>query len=75
MFEGLKSMQTHLWEGTIVPEIALVWEAVANETKLALLDILLDWVEEPVICLVSVMNVVAAWLNVLILGDLRKAVN
>jgi hypothetical protein len=33
-------------EGTIIPEIALVREAVANETKLALLDILLDRVEE-----------------------------
>jgi hypothetical protein len=36
----------YLWEGAIVPEITLVWEAVADETKLALLDILLDWVEE-----------------------------
>lgn len=36
----------YLWECTIVPEIALVWEAVSDETKLALLDILLDWVKE-----------------------------
>lgn len=37
---------SYLWEGTVVPEIALVWEAVANETKLALLDILLDRVQK-----------------------------
>jgi hypothetical protein len=35
----------YLWEGTVVPEVALMGEAVADETKLALLDILLDWVE------------------------------
>jgi hypothetical protein len=35
----------HLWEGTVVPQVALVWEAVADETKLALLDVLLDGVE------------------------------
>lgn len=35
----------YLWESTVVPEVALVWEAVADETKLALLDILFDWVE------------------------------
>jgi hypothetical protein len=34
-----------LREGTIVPEIALVWEAVTNISKLALLDVLLDGVE------------------------------
>jgi hypothetical protein len=33
-------------EGTVIPEIAFVREAVANETKLALLDVLLDRVEE-----------------------------
>lgn len=35
-----------LGEGTVVPEVALVGEAVADEAKLALLDILLDGVEE-----------------------------
>jgi len=35
---------SYLWESTIVPEITLVWEAVADEAKLALLDILLDGV-------------------------------
>lgn len=35
--------QSYLREGTVVPEITLVWEAVADETKLALLDILLLW--------------------------------
>ena len=44
-----------MWEGTIVPKITLVWEAVTNETKLALLDILLDWVKKPVACLVFVI--------------------
>lgn len=33
------------WEGTVVPEVSLVWEAVADEAELALLDVLLDWVE------------------------------
>lgn len=33
--------QSYLREGTVVPEITLVGEAVADETKLALLDILL----------------------------------
>lgn len=35
--------KSYLREGTVVPEITLVWEAVADETKLALLDILLLW--------------------------------
>jgi len=35
-----------LREGTVVPEVSLVWEAVADESKLALLDILLDGVEK-----------------------------
>ena len=34
-----------LWEAAVVPEVSLVWEAVADEAELALLDILLDWVE------------------------------
>lgn len=34
------------WKGAIVPDIALVWEAVSNKSELALLDILLDRVEE-----------------------------
>lgn len=38
---------TYLWEGTVVPQITLVGEAVANETEFALLDILLDGVEKP----------------------------
>lgn len=37
---------THAGEGTVVPEVALVGEAVTDEAKLALLDILLDGVEE-----------------------------
>lgn len=35
----------YLREGTVVPQVALVWEAVANETEFALLDVLLDGVE------------------------------
>jgi hypothetical protein len=36
----------YLGEGTIVPQVALVGEAVADEAKLALLDVLLDGVQE-----------------------------
>jgi hypothetical protein len=35
----------YLRESTVVPDVAVVREAVANEAKLALLDILLDRVE------------------------------
>ena len=35
----------YLREGTIVPEVAFVREAVADESELALLDVLLDGVE------------------------------
>lgn len=37
---------TYLREGAVVPEVALVGEAVADIAQLALLDILLDRVEE-----------------------------
>jgi hypothetical protein len=40
---GLAS--SHLWEGTVVPEVALVGEAVPHVAELALLDVLLDGVE------------------------------
>jgi len=40
---------TYSWEGTVVPEVALVWEAVSNKSQLALLDVLLDGVEELVL--------------------------
>lgn len=36
----------YLGEGTVVPEVTLVGEAVTDETELALLDILLDGVQE-----------------------------
>jgi hypothetical protein len=42
----LLSEYPYLREGTVVPEVAFVWEAVADESKLALLDILLDGVQE-----------------------------
>ena len=35
----------YLREGSIVPQIALVWEAVANVAELAFLDVLLDGIE------------------------------
>jgi hypothetical protein len=38
-------MLAHLRKGTVVPQVALVWEAVADETEFALLDVLLDGVE------------------------------
>lgn len=37
---------SYLGEGAVVPEVSLVGEAVADEAELALLDILLDGVEE-----------------------------
>lgn len=43
--EGIE-IGTYLGEGAVVPEIALVGEAVADISELALLDILLDGVEE-----------------------------
>ena len=36
---------TNLREGTVVPDVTMVREAVANETQAALLNILLDGVE------------------------------
>lgn len=41
-----KSGIAYLGKGTVVPQVALVGEAVANKAKLALLDVLLDGVEE-----------------------------
>lgn len=37
---------TYLREGTVVPEVTLVGEAVTDVTELALLDVLLNGVEE-----------------------------
>lgn len=37
--------RTHLRESTVVPDVAVVGEAVANVAELALLDVLLDRVE------------------------------
>ena len=39
-------MVLYSWECTIVPEVALVWEAVTHEAKLAFLNVLLDRIEE-----------------------------
>jgi hypothetical protein len=38
-----------LGESAVVPEVALVWEAVADEAELALLGVLLDWVKDLVL--------------------------
>ena len=38
--------RTYAREGTVVPEIAFVREAVADEAQFAFLDVLLDGVEE-----------------------------
>jgi hypothetical protein len=37
---------TYLGEGTVVPQVTLVGEAVSDVSELALLDVLLDGVEE-----------------------------
>jgi hypothetical protein len=39
-------MEAYLGEGSVVPEVSLVGEAIADEAELALLDVLLDGVEE-----------------------------
>jgi hypothetical protein len=44
-----RTVNSYLGKRAIVPEIALVGEAVANEAQLALLDILLDGIEEIVL--------------------------
>lgn len=38
-------VKTHLGESTVVPDVAVVGEAVADESEFALLDVLLDGVE------------------------------
>jgi len=43
--EGLWE-RTYTREGTVVPEVAFVREAVADEAKLAFLDVLFDGIEE-----------------------------
>lgn len=43
---GFISVKAYLGEGTVVPEVALVGEAVADVAQLALLGVLLDGVEE-----------------------------
>ena len=44
--EGNVGPVTYTRKSPIVPEVALVREAVADEAKLAFLDVLLDWVEK-----------------------------
>jgi hypothetical protein len=45
-FCGFLLIQTYTREGTVVPKVAFVGKAVANEAKLAFFDVLLDRVEE-----------------------------
>ena len=47
---------TYAREGTVVPEVALVGEAVADETKLSLLDVLLNWIESFLLGDLKVLN-------------------
>lgn len=42
---GVLRSWAYLREGTVVPEVSLVWEAVANESEFAFLDVLLNGVE------------------------------
>jgi hypothetical protein len=44
--ESLLLAATYSGESAIIPEVTLVGEAVANESKLALLDVLLDRVQK-----------------------------
>lgn len=43
--DRFEAEQIYLWECSVVPQVALMREAVADVTKLALLDVLLDRVE------------------------------
>jgi hypothetical protein len=35
-----------LWEGSVIPEVTLVGEAITDKANLSLLDVLLDRIEE-----------------------------
>jgi hypothetical protein len=50
---------SYLGEGTVVPEVTLVGEAVSDVSKLALLDVLLDGVEE--LLLGDLVGRLSAW--------------
>lgn len=52
---------SYLGEGTVVPEVTLVGEAVSDVSKLALLDVLLDGVEE--LLLGDLMGRLSAWVR------------
>jgi hypothetical protein len=43
---GSKGHRTHLRKCAVIPDVALVWETVSNISKSAVLDILLNGVEE-----------------------------
>lgn len=56
---------SYSWEGTVIPEVTLVWEAVADKSKLAFLDILLDGVEELFLGDLDLISVCSASLQLL----------
>lgn len=55
--------KTYAGEGTVVPEVTLVGEAVADETELALLGVLLDGVEEIILGDLFMMRLVRGGVN------------
>jgi hypothetical protein len=63
---------SYLREGTVVPQVTLVGEAVADESKLALLDVLLNRVEELLDKLKSCYKQSCCSSPYLFLGDLNE---
>ncbi len=49
LVRSISKLCAYLGESTIVPQVALVGEAVADEAEFALLDVLLDGVQELVL--------------------------
>ena len=41
----MKNSRVYLGEGSIVPDVAMVWEAVVHKTHFPFLHILFDWVQ------------------------------
>jgi hypothetical protein len=63
---------SYLREGTVVPQVTLVGEAVADESKLALLDVLLNRVEKLFHKLRSFCRESCRSNSYLFLGDLNE---
>lgn len=47
---SVSEMFTNLRNGSIVPNVAFMWENIGNKPQLALLHILLNWVQEVFCC-------------------------